>query len=502
MSAKTMVLILVCVALIIEKIDFDNIAETFKKHIRPFIKPFGIVYGINLIALSALFRANFYYIDDMGRACRGYKGWEGFSRFTANFLSRWVHASNYLTDVSPLTQFIAIGIMTCACIILLYAYTAKKTYNVWHYIAVIPLCLSPYFLECISYKYDSPYMALSVLASVLPLLFRKKNICLYAVSVITGVLVVCTTYQAACGIFPMFVVVFLLRDWNSAEADNKQLLKNLAISVIAYGIGLLIFKRFIMKPVDTYVSNSISCSLIIPHFKQYYKLIFSDFKKSWLIFLAVIIAAYIAVFTRDSKRDKFAAFALAVLSVAIICLTPFGLYPAIERPLMAPRAMYGFGALICLFALVVSNAKRIYWGKIATFFLAWTFFVFAFTYGNALYMQAKYTDYRICLITNDLNELDICKTDITKELQISGWMGYAPAVKNIPADCGILRRLIPVTLCQEWSWGSCGLANYYGLKNIKIVLGTDFSKMQLPILKQTSLHTIKGDDARILVEIH
>lgn len=40
--------------------------------------------------------------------------------------------------------------------------------------AVVPLGLSPWFLECFSYKFDSPYMALSVLASVIPFIFGRR----------------------------------------------------------------------------------------------------------------------------------------------------------------------------------------------------------------------------------------------------------------------------------------------------------------------------------------
>ena len=57
------------------------------KELKIFIKPFLILAVIYIIAFSAIIRANFLYIDDLGRTFNGYKDWDGFSRYTSNFLS-------------------------------------------------------------------------------------------------------------------------------------------------------------------------------------------------------------------------------------------------------------------------------------------------------------------------------------------------------------------------------------------------------------------------------
>ena len=91
-------------------------------------------------------------------------------------------------------------------------------------------------------------MALSVLASILPLLFTKRGYIIYSLISMFEILVVCTTYQAASGIFPMLVVLVSMKRWHNRE-NGKDILKFIAASVGGYAVGLVLFKLFIMHPV-------------------------------------------------------------------------------------------------------------------------------------------------------------------------------------------------------------------------------------------------------------
>lgn len=178
-------------------------------------KIFLAVCVIYTMGMCAIFRANYNYMDDMGRVAWGYQGWNDFSRILSSILSVFIHAGSYLTDISPLPQMIAIVILAASGVLLLRIIYDRSQFSVWELIALVPFGLNPYFLECLSYKYDAPYMALSVMGSILPLCFRRKKWCTYVCASIIGSLVVCTTYQAATGIFPMLVIVLALRMWDA-----------------------------------------------------------------------------------------------------------------------------------------------------------------------------------------------------------------------------------------------------------------------------------------------
>ena len=167
-----------------------NLKEKIKQKISQYkflIKPFLCIMIIFAIAIIAIIRADYYYVDDAKRAAEGVAGWVNFSRYITEFLAPILHADTYLTDISPLPQLLAVCIMAITGVIVLYIYKNEKKFSIWEVIAVIPLGLSPYFLECLTFKYDAPYMALSVLASVVPLLFRKKKKTTY--SIMDGVII-------------------------------------------------------------------------------------------------------------------------------------------------------------------------------------------------------------------------------------------------------------------------------------------------------------------------
>ena len=467
-------------------------------------KPLLVFVLIYTIAFSSIFRANFNYIDDMGRAYSGYKGWEGFSRYLSNYLSTLIHGGNFLSEISPLPQLIAVLFLAFSSIITVYVITGKKQFSWWEMIAVLPLGLSPYFLECISYKFDAPYMALSILVSVLPFLFRRQSAFVYGAVVFTCTLAMCSTYQAASGIFPMLAVLLCFKQWNEGEQWKKSL-KFLALSALSYGLGIVIFQGLLMKPANDYVSNSLPApSALFPtvyaNFKKYFSLVKSDFPILWLILIILLAAYFLYAALRSSVQKPFLSLPIAAIALAVLCLLPFGLYPLLTKPLFATRAMYGFGALIAFLAVFDVSIPKVYFSKLVSLVLSWVFVVFAFAFGNALAVQKEYTDFRMEMVIDAMNTLPVFSTDNTKTVQISGSIGHAPAIQHAIQHYPVLGRLTPVMFTQNWAWGRYRFSYYYGLKNISptLNLGIDY---ELPVLTDTMYFTIRGDDQYILIQL-
>ena len=126
----------------------------FKNNYSYLFKPFIILFIIYIIAFYPIIRANFNYLDDLERVNVGYRGWLGFSRYISEFFSIFIHTGRYLTDVSPLTQIIATVFLTLSSVIVLHLFNKNKKVSFVNIVSVLPIGLCPYFLECISYKYD------------------------------------------------------------------------------------------------------------------------------------------------------------------------------------------------------------------------------------------------------------------------------------------------------------------------------------------------------------
>lgn len=477
-------------------------------------KSFFALLGIYLLGIIAILRANFYYIDDLGRACEGYKGWGNYSRLLSNFFSTAVHMDNYLTDVSPLPQLLAVAIMAAAGILLLVILYEHTRFTLWELLALVPLCLNPYFLECLSFKYDAPYMALSVFAGIFPLLYRKRSAASYMTATVLGTLVMCTTYQASSGIYPMLVVLLTLLMWRQKVALRK--IGGFCIqSLMGYGIGILIFKLFIMIPQDSYVSNSLpDLKKFFPNtfenLAHYYSLVCTDFKWWWLVLIVLIAAAFIGVMSHSSQQSCIKCSLAAILTLLLMGLLCFGLYPVLEKPHFLPRTMYGFGIFITLLMVTVVKETASGVFRAPIMLLSWTFFVFAFTYGNALDVQKEYSDFRITQVIEDLNDMKLFTKGQPVMVQITGNAGYAPSIRNMPQNYQILNRLLSMENCfgETDLWGkkldaagTYRFYNWYNLKNVVQDEDVDLRTYQLPVLEEHMYHTIRGRDSYILIEL-
>lgn len=445
-------------------------------------------------------------MDDSPRAALGYKQWDYFSRYLSTALATLVHGGDYLVDAAPLPQILAMLIMAVSGILMGYIFCERTTFSGWELAVLSILGLNPYFLGCVSFRFDAPYMALSVLAAVVPLLYRNRNTAAYMLASGLGILAVCTSYQAASGIFPMLVVALALRMWNRGESIREVGLFCLK-SAAGYALGLLFFKLAIMIPADTnYVGNALpSAGELIPHFlenlRSYYLLILSDFKPFWRIAAVLAAAAFCVRTVLDSRRRTLPAIAMTAVALILMGMMCFGLYPALASTVFAPRAMYGFGVLLTVFGMTAAEGKTRVPLKIPAVVLSWVFFVFSFTYGNALSVQKDYTDFRTQLVISDLQEVEAFRSDAPVTVQLSGSIGKAPVLWNMPQNYQMLNRLVPDTFGGGDDLTQYGFYCYYDLQNVVWNPDVDLREMDLPVLEDNMYHTIRGEGSYVLVEL-
>ena len=466
---------------------------------RGMIRPFVILSLVYVIGISAIVRANYYYVDDLGRTLLGYQLTGDFSRFLASFFSIFLHGNGWLTDISPLSQWVAALVMAFASVLLLYVITEKTEHNLWTVAALIPFGLCPYFLQCYSYKFDAPYMALSVLAAIAPLMYRYRHPVKFGLASFAGTLIVCVTYQASSGILPMLVVMLAFLMW-IRQKDWKEICVFLISSAMGYVAGMLVFRCILMVPIVSYnyVSASISLSSLLPNLKQYATLILTQFDELWLALIGVIMAAFVYLSVRDSGQRKIATLFAAVVTMLLMAAVAFGPYVVFTNPTFAPRGMYGIGVFFAVLCILVADKLNI--TKVAVAALAWLFFVFSFTYGNALHIQDEYTEFRLKQVMTDLNHIETLKEKNDVIVQVQGTVGYAPAVENMIAEYGILEDLVTVQFRDsEWSWGDYKLVYYYGMDFLEKAFGRDLTELDLPVLADTVYHTVCGDEGHVLI---
>ena len=247
---------------------YENYKKKYNKDKKNFFKLFFIFFCIYIISLISLIRADINYDDDLGRVVVGYREF-GFGRYVSDFLSIFIHNSKYLSDVSPFTTIISVSIMSISSIMIIKILTEKelKEFKWYDIAAALPIGMNPYSLQCYSFKFDSPYMALSVLFSIIPFLFYKKDKNNknkeYIIISIIFTFLMCASYQASSGIYPMIVISMALIMFNNME-DKNEILKFIIKSCISYGVGLILFKLTLIGKTYYLDSGLLSIKDIIP----------------------------------------------------------------------------------------------------------------------------------------------------------------------------------------------------------------------------------------------
>lgn len=474
---------------------FHRFTEWYQKHKKQFL----VLLLIYLLAFSAIIRANYSYVDDIGRTFAGYHGWLDWSRWTTEILATFIHAGWHLTDISPLPQILACLIMAMGGIILLDIFREEKEIGFLNIVAAALTGLSPYFLGIISYKFDSPYMALSFLVSVIPFLFRKNSKKIYIVVSVVCLLIMCTTYQASSGIYPLVVLFLVMQDICSGE-KIKKCIDFIAISALCYLASLGIFWLFLMRENGVSIVGGVSLiPYAISRYITYYEIIFQDLTKIWFMLIMIIVLLFMYAVCRMAVIHKVFALLMGIITVGIGSLLCFGAYLFISEDAYYTRAMYGINVFLTLMAVWISFYLSHWIPKMIYVALAWSFLTFSLTYGNALSQQQAYLDYRINLLASDLNELEIMKTNELKKIQIVGNIGIAPVIASMTDAYPLLERTI-FTGLSEGYWGGYYFYHYLNIPNIEVT--TEESQYNnLPIIKDTMYHTIRGNNSNILIEL-
>ena len=482
---------------------------------RSLLKPVLLLSGVYLLGILTIIRANALYKDDIWRSMNGDRGWYDWSRWVAELMSIFIHADTNLTDISPLPQLLAVLMLSISSVFLVYIMGNGKITTV-RLLASIPLGLSPFFLECLSFKFDAPYMALSVLASIIPFLFIARNRAFLFCSVIS-LLVMCMSYQAASGIYLLVVIIVCFQDWNSRRKTNKEILVFGGMALIAFCFALIFFRLFLMKPQipdnnpNAYASTGIHplpdmLSGILINIKNYITTINQDLGVVWKIGILFVFIAFVIKSIQISSQKKIQAFLVSMLVISLSFILSYGGYILLTDPTYIPRSLYGFGIFLAILCInVVSDYKKAV--AAAVLALNWCFLIFAFSYGNALADHTRYANFRIGLLLHDLSALYPNQNEENIQIQLDNPIEFAPSIKNIAKHYPIIEKLIPTLFGTGWEYRvymlhfnidqniTFNVTNY----NLPNYIFVDFKHMELPVVLDSYYHTIQSDGNYVLI---
>ena len=469
---------------------------------RQFVKPVLVMFGIYTLGISAIIRADFLFQDDIIRSVSGFRGWGHWSRHISNFLAVFIHADIQINDISPLTQLIAAFLIAASSVALVYVINNEKITKT-ALAASIPIGLSPYFLECFSYKFDAPYMALSVFASIVPFVFVKNRLA-FSVASVLGMLIMCMTYQASSGIYIIIVILLCFQQWSMKQKTNSEIFAFMGIAVISYCIAMIIFRVFFMTPLDAYVSTSVHpfrqmLPGIAHNASNYLRHVRNDFGMIWKALLLFSGISFWIKCIITTKRHKVFATFVGLAIIALMAILSFGVYLILAVPLFAPRGMLGFGVFIAILGIYAAGSvKKAF--ALPALALCWSFFVFSFSYGNALARQKRHIEFRTEMLLHDLGILFPEIGKVPRPMKIIGTAGHAPVIYNIAARNPVIKRLVRVNLGGGWTGGILlrDHHNYYDVYTSREFDDTT-EEGEFEQIFDSRYHTIKSDGERVMI---
>ncbi|MGE8189940.1 glucosyltransferase domain-containing protein [Pseudomonas sp. NPDC086278] len=153
-----------------------------------------------LLQVLPMILADFPYIDDNWRSLAAGTGWIGEGRLFAQWFYNVLTFSGAAPNIFPLPLLIATLAMSSALTRLTFHYFPEPTFC--HCLVVLPLWFSPFFLQNLSYQYDGPTMALSLVAVIYAITFKGT-------SSVQQLLVPALLIALAIGLYQVSINVFL-----------------------------------------------------------------------------------------------------------------------------------------------------------------------------------------------------------------------------------------------------------------------------------------------------
>jgi hypothetical protein len=482
----------------------------------------------NIILFFGMLTTNRPYIDDIGRSMRGYSDWGSLgARPLADLFITLLNFGTPLVNTFPLPQIISICIVSVAGIYLAKAFSIQSRLMVP--VCTLPLAGQPYFLENMSYSFDSPFMALSLFLAVAAAiqLFGKG----YRKTVYSVIMLFCALnlYQATLGVFCVIWLFLLIKNIESEKRPARYLARSLGKVILAGGGSYLLYIPVLkiltlsvyVQRHDKIIGLDNGYSALMGNIAFYFETLYKDWSVNvfGLIFVALFMLTVVLSVIRivKSAGDTSRGIVCAGIAAIILPMTWLAAYfPQflLEKPQWSPRTFTGIGAILscsCLYCYAAVQhthfkIKSIYLKHIVSFpvfVLAFALITFAYAFTKANTEQMYYEDAILTRIADDIQTIDY-KSDL-KFLSYIGQTERNPLLLNTQRKFPLIARLVPIHLMDNWIWGYRQMT-YEGISNLawKKITEDDkafISKNLSPVITNTKYSIYLRAD-QIIIHFH
>ena len=481
-----------------------DIRALFSVNVRPFCWLF-LLYSIGIFAVL---RSNVLYVNDTSRVlARGL-----YLKNVGRVLSDWLGSVFFIpaADLSPLTQLGAVACMAGAAVFVC-ATLYRRRMTLWQVLCCVPLGLSPYFLQYLSYKFDSLFMGMSALCvtgAFYCLTHHGRSRMGQVVSCLALFSVMCL-YQAMINLFFTLGIFWcagrMLEGvaWRKIVLSALRVLPALAVALLAYrgAMHFVELNSYMLKHNDVMPLGELGQGLLknIGLYVQYLREDWGDNR------MGAAAAAVLALFTlcqmlaagrlpmpAGQRLLRFLG-GHALLWLGAVALP--GLMLLLPDMVLEPRVFAPVGFYLSLSTLFIQQHARSLQrglGVLVCGTLVVYCFGFAAAYGNALTMQDDFERMIYSQLIMDMSKY--CEQYKTNKVRFAGYMPRSPQLKALEEDFPAVLKLVPVTL-RNGDWHTPRKLTAWG---VPVESEQDTRNMKTEPLLHTAFYDIAVNSDNVL----
>ncbi|MFJ2387570.1 glucosyltransferase domain-containing protein [Pseudomonas koreensis] len=366
-----------------------------------------------LLAISLhvlpLILADFPYIDDNWRSLAAGNAWAGQGRLFADWFYQLLTFTGAAPNIFPLPLLLAMVAMSLALTRLTFHYFAEPTLACC--LVPLPLWYNPFLLQNLSYQYDGPVMALSMVAVICAITFEgSSRVQRWLVPAVLLALAI-GLYQISFNVFLGLCCVELIRAVQR-QTPWPEILRMLGWKLAQAGLGILIYSVTAYPFMDTLRKTDLLNGDAQPllqigvNFARILEKVALLFHGGYLWVFAALVLCAVAGGVRMvlCREHRWPTLLLCLLTLPVLVLLVPGITLLFRDFNEGARTLMGFGVLLLgLFYLAhvaLASAHRrlpllLIIPLLATLSLS-------FAYGRVLSLQKTFANSALYSLSHDI----------------------------------------------------------------------------------------------------
>lgn len=420
------------------------------------LKIFIFLFFISFLYILPIILSNRYYIDDIGRALHGYTHWKRDGRPLADVVMQILNFGKPILDLSPITQILSIFSLSVS--LTLYSKKYFKNGSVFSIAMGLFLFIgNPFFIQSLSFKYDSFTMSLSLCALIICFYFETLNLYtwLYGLFLIISSF---SLYQASIGLFFILSVVEISHKKISSSNLDADTFSCLFFRLTQFFLGYFLYSLVVLKvcklsdyggahsQVISFDRNGID--ILIKNIESYFH-VFKNFLSGVPAGIYLLYSFIILIFIVKYLRfGNFYSSSIVILSPFLCFLFSFIHLSILRDPVFQERVLLSFCGFMIFVYFCVYNIFREYSVYALSPLVCFCFFL-SYSYGNASTAQNRIDT----LIASSISYDQAHYNGKFKTLSIVGLMPQAKQREIIVARLPIMKDLVPIYMNNSLFWG-------------------------------------------------